>query len=138
MGTHKYYGKALVTFHHLRTASIAATSIFLIVIMASNARFALSVPVRTRLKGQFGDCSKERGVSTVASRTTRAVMTSPDTILDTSVVNSKSDLHYHLVVFYRAILDVTSNLIDFEPIEISHRLRGSRDCGLNSLCDRYF
>jgi hypothetical protein len=38
------------------------------------------------------------------------------------VVYSKADLHNHLIVFHRAVLDVAPDLINLKPIEVSHCL----------------
>ena len=37
-------------------------------------------------------------------------------------VNSEAYLHHNLIVFDCAVLDMAPDLVDFEPIEISHGL----------------
>src|SRR5690242_14626061 len=58
------------------------------------------------------------------------------TTVDGSVVDPESDLHHHLIMLYLAVLDMASDLLHFEPVEISHRLRSARNRGLDRIGDR--
>lgn len=54
------------------------------------------------------------------------------------VINTKANFDYDLIVLYGTIFYVPADLIDFEPIQVSHRFRGSPYRGLDCFRNRHF